>query len=205
MMMVKEDLQTVTETAQTLGISADRLRRLSAAMEENGAAFPRNNRRGRLYSATAIQQLTAITQRVSTEHLSIQAAVRAVLAPVNRAAEPAADLAVTVQSQQKEINQLRQLVSTVIEQNTRILEMLHQVDPNLADQVKAVEKRDVTTRPTEISAAPPASAKSRTHTYLDPHAAEIAVEHNDRPKTLADMQLPADDHPKRSWWERFRR
>lgn len=146
MMMVKEDLQTVTETAQTLGISADRLRRLSAAMEENGAAFPRNNRRGRLYSATAIQQLTAITQRVSTEHLSIQAAVRAVLAPVNRAAEPAADLAVTVQNQQEEINQLRQLVSTVIEQNTRILEMLHH---------RSKRWRSVTSRLGQLKLVPP--------------------------------------------------
>lgn len=238
--MVEEEWLTAGVLAPQLGITPDRLRRLSVCLEENGVPIPRNSQRARLYSPAVAAILQNVIDRMAATALPMKAAVQSVLSDDEEQSRPAraarpqpptvTALSATVQSQQEEITQLRQLVATVIEQNTQILAMLHDRDPHLAEQVRTETKQDVTGENAEItsrsadqSAAnpqtgsaqtanpaasdqtpPPAPPATPPHRYLDPSENEAAVEHNERPKTLADMQLPADEHPRHSLWDRLR-
>ncbi|MCI1891731.1 MAG: hypothetical protein LKI92_06275 [Schleiferilactobacillus harbinensis] len=221
-MLAEEALQSVRQTAQTLAMTESRVRRLSAYLEEQGVVFPRNARHGRLYSVTVQQQIKQIGQLMDIDRLPMKAAVRMVLPAAVSGDDPAstslqvAALSATVQSQHAEITQLRELVNTVVQQNTRILAMLHEADPHLADQSDSDDKRDVTTpmpsitqtdsAPTTVAAADvdTATRESPTQSYLNHKMDDVAVEHNATPKTLAQMQLPAEDHRKPKWWEKWR-
>ncbi|ERL66719.1 hypothetical protein [Schleiferilactobacillus shenzhenensis] len=231
--MVEEERRlTAGVLAPQLGITPDRLRRLSVCLEENGVPILRNSQRARLYSPAVVDILQNVIDRMAATALPMKATVQSVLNDDEAQSQlpTITALSATVQSQQEEITQLRQLVATVIEQNTQILAMLHDRDPHLTEQARNETKRDVTgenaeitsrsadqsvanlptdpARPAAKTTHPAASDQAPTaktpHRYLDPSENEAAVEHNVRPKTLADMQLPADEHPRHSLWDRLR-